>query len=58
MMFFAHSRDFYPVPVFYPFTKWGFDGWAWNTPRFFIANYLAICMGSFFLVVLERGRSR
>jgi hypothetical protein len=36
---FTHSADFYPVPVFYPFTQWGFDGLAWNTPWFQLANY-------------------
>src|SRR5262245_42636820 len=29
---FTHSRDFYPVPVLYPFSDWGFNGLAWNTP--------------------------
>ncbi len=39
---FTHSADFYPVPVFYPFTERGFDGLAWNTPWFVVANYLVI----------------
>jgi LexA-binding, inner membrane-associated putative hydrolase len=39
---FTHSAEFYPVPVFYPFTQWGFDGLAWNTPWFLVANHLAI----------------
>ena len=55
---FTHSRDFYPVPVFYPFTKWGFDGWAWNTPVFLVANYAAICMGAVTFVLLEKRRGR
>ena len=41
---FTHSTQFYPVPVFYPFTPWGFDGLAWNTPWFLAANYLAISL--------------
>jgi hypothetical protein len=39
---FTHSADFYPSPVFYPVTYWGFDGVAWNTPWFVGANYLAM----------------
>ncbi|PKO27957.1 MAG: hypothetical protein CVU36_18450 [Betaproteobacteria bacterium HGW-Betaproteobacteria-9] len=42
---FTHSADFYPSPVFYPLTYWGFDGLAWNTPWFMVVNY-------FFLVLL------
>jgi LexA-binding, inner membrane-associated putative hydrolase len=41
---FTHSADFYPVPVFYPFTPWGFDGLAWNTPWFLLANYAVIVL--------------
>jgi hypothetical protein len=40
--FFTHSADFYPVPVLYPFTYWGFDGLAWNTPWFLALNYAAL----------------
>jgi hypothetical protein len=36
---FTHSKSFYPVPVFYPFTYEGFDGIAWNTPWFQWLNY-------------------
>jgi hypothetical protein len=39
---FTHSADFYPSPVFYPLTYWGFDGLAWNTPWFMVANYVAL----------------
>lgn len=39
---FTHSADFYPSPVFYPLTYWGFDGLAWNTPWFMVVNYLAL----------------
>jgi hypothetical protein len=41
---FTHSAEFYPVPVFYPFTQRGFDGLAWNTPWFLAANYAAIAL--------------
>ena len=39
---FTHSAEFYPVPVLYPLTYQGFDGLAWNTPWFMVANYLAL----------------
>src|SRR3990167_8545381 len=35
---FTHSADFFPSPVFYPITYWGFDGIAWNTPWFMALN--------------------
>jgi hypothetical protein len=41
---FTHSKDFYPSPIFYPFTQWGFDGLAWNRPWFLIANHGAIVL--------------
>jgi hypothetical protein len=28
--------------VLYPFTYRGFDGMAWNEPRFMVWNYLAL----------------
>ena len=43
---FTHSADFYPVPVLYPFTQRGFDGLAWNTPGFQIANYTALALAT------------
>lgn len=42
--FFTHSADYYPVPVFYPFTYWGFDGLSWNTPWFLALNYVALAL--------------
>lgn len=39
---FTHSAEFYAVPVLYPFTQAGFDGIAWNTPWFMVANYSAL----------------
>lgn len=41
---FTHSKDFYPAPIFYPFTQWGFDGLAWNTPWFLVANHAVIAL--------------
>ena len=51
---FTHSADFYPSPVFYPFTQWGFDGLAWNTPWFMVVNYAALGVA---LVCLVRFRT-
>ena len=53
---FTHSAGFYPVSVFYPFTEWGFDGLAWNTPWFLLANYVAIGAALLFLVRMQRLR--
>jgi hypothetical protein len=36
---FTHSADFYPSPVFYPVSSWGFDGLAWNSTWFTALNY-------------------
>jgi len=52
---FTHSADFYPVPVLYPLTMRGFDGLAWNTPGFQVANYLALLVAA---VGLWRSRRR
>ena len=41
---FTHSADFYPSPVFYPITRWGFDGLAWNTPWFMALNYVLLLL--------------
>ncbi len=35
----THSDDYYPSPIFYPITYWGFDGLAWNRPAFVAMNY-------------------
>ena len=39
---FTHSREFYAVPVLYPFSDWSFDGIAWTDPRFMVVNYVAL----------------
>lgn len=40
----THSADFYPAPILYPFTQWGFDGLAWNTPWFLVLNYAVLAV--------------
>lgn len=47
---FTHSADFYPSPVLYPFTQWGFDGLAWNTPWFMALNYVLLLLVGAWLV--------
>lgn len=38
----THSDEFYPVPIFYPFSDWGVDGIAWTNPGVLVVNYLAL----------------
>jgi hypothetical protein len=52
---FTHSAEFFPSPVFYPLTYWGFDGLAWNSPTFLFANYLGL---AFVWGLLWRARRR
>ena len=52
---FTHSADFYPSPVLYPITERGFDGLAWNTPWFMVANYTALAATG---IWLWRAKSR
>ena len=54
---FTHSADFYPVPVLYPFTQRGFDGLAWNTPGFQLANYTALALAGIVLWLTRRRRA-
>jgi hypothetical protein len=51
---FTHTAQFYPSPVLYPFTYWGFDGLAWNTPWFMAANYAAIAITLALLLARQR----
>lgn len=51
---FTHSAEFYPSPVLYPFTRQGFDGIAWNTPWFMLANYTAIVAALLALFLTRR----
>jgi hypothetical protein len=55
---FTHSKDFYPAPIFYPFTQWGFDGLAWNTPWFLVANHAAIALAIAWLLWQRHGAKR
>ena len=52
---FTHSADFYPSPVLYPFTQRGFDGLAWNTPWFMLANYTALVAVGLWLLLSRSG---
>lgn len=40
----THSSEYYPVPIFYPFGEWGFDGVAWTTPWLLAANYALLAL--------------
>ncbi len=51
----THSDDYYPSPVLYPFTYWGFDGLAWNRPAFLATNYALLVI---MYVWLHRTRAR
>lgn len=50
----THSADYYPVPIFYPFTTWGFDGIAWTTPWLLALNYLALALAGWALMRTRR----
>ena len=51
---FTHSDDFFPSPVLYPLTYRGFDGVAWNTPWFVVANYSTLAVVWVWLLVTRR----
>ena len=53
---FTHSADYYAVPVLYPFTQRGFDGWAWNTPAALALNNTAIAVALAWLAWRRRRR--
>ena len=53
----THSEDYYPVPVFYPLTYWGFDGVAWTEPWMLALNYLAL-VATYAALLLSRRRVR
>ena len=55
---FTHSAEFYPSPVLYPITRQGFDGIAWNTPWFAVANYTAIGAAMLALFLTRRSTLR
>lgn len=41
---FTHSKAYFPSPVFYPISTYGFDGLAWPTPWFLWLNYAVIVL--------------
>jgi hypothetical protein len=45
----THSADYYPVPIFYPFTYRGVDGIAWISPGIMIASYGALALVALWL---------
>ena len=38
----THSREYYAVPLLYPFTYWGFDGIPWTNSWILGLNYTAL----------------
>lgn len=54
---FTHSQDYYPSPVFWPITRAGFDGLAWNTPWFMGVNYAALA-ATYAWLLWRRRRAR
>lgn len=53
---FTHSDDFFASPVLYPLTYRGFDGVAWNTPWFVVANYAVLALVWVGLLATRRER--
>ena len=55
---FTHSASYYPSPVLYPITEQGFDGLAWNTPWFLVANYVALGLTAVWLFRSRENRHK
>jgi hypothetical protein len=55
---FTHSADYYASPVLYPLTERGFDGIAWITPWFMVANYLVLGVTGLLLFRSRNSRSK
>lgn len=51
---FTHSAEFFPSPVVYPLSYWGFDGIPWNTPWFFAVNYAALALTWWWLLKQQK----
>lgn len=39
---FTHSKEYYAVPILYPFTERAFNGVAWISPWFLAINYMIL----------------
>jgi len=50
----THSRDYYPVAVFYPFSNHVVDGIAWNARWALIVNYVFILAAYVALITTRR----
>ena len=55
---FTHSADYYPSPVLYPLTYWGFNGVAWNTPWFQAVNYGLLAVVFIWLALGPKRRAK
>ena len=53
---FSHSKEYYAVPVLYPFSEEGFNGIAWISPWFQAANYGLLLVVYFWLYFQTRFR--
>jgi hypothetical protein len=51
---FTHSAEYFPSPVIYPLSYWGFDGIAWNEPGFLVLNYAALAVAWWWLLLRRR----
>lgn len=54
----THSASYYAVPIFYPITNRGFDGFAWTVPWFIAVNYLTFAIVCAWLYRTRIRRSR
>lgn len=54
----THSASYYAVPVLYPISYRGFDGFAWTAPWFIAVNYLALAIVGAWLYHTRAKRSR
>lgn len=52
----THSYQFYPTPVFWPFSGWRFHGISWANPWFMILNYSALLI--VYLLLRRKNRTR
>lgn len=57
MRYVCVARQWWLTDVSYSFTEKAFDGLAWNTPWFLMANYMVLAVAIAFLL-LTRSRFR